>query len=87
MILDSSAGPLVMSCLRVWDESDQPVGDIIWLNPDTMMASAKVDETPTRVRVGRFLFRVFTAETADQLRWLIPPKLHHLIEVMDGNTK
>ena len=82
MILDSSAGPLVMSCLRCWNDLDEPVKDIVWLNPDTMMASAKLGSIPERVKVSRFCFRVFSDETADQLRWLLPPRLYDKIETV-----
>lgn len=84
MILDSSSGPIVMSTLRCWDDKDKPIGDIIWFNPDTLMASAKRSgHTAQRTRVGRFCFRVFSRETAAQLRGLLPRRLYGKIEVLD----
>jgi len=80
MIFDSSTVLFVLSCLRCWDESDEPI-DVIWFNSDTMVASAIRDGYPQRTRVGRFCFCVLSQSAADQLQWVLPQSLHNKIEI------
>ena len=82
-MLDADAGPLVMSCLRCWDEQDELIEDVVWFNPSTMMAAAGPRGT-RRVHVGRYCFRCFADETADQLREALPLHLHCWIEQIES---
>jgi hypothetical protein len=80
IISPDDSGLLAYHCLRCWDTHDVPVKDIVWFNPDSMIASARVSGLVQRVEIGRFIFLAVLKTTAERLRRLLPEHLHAKID-------
>jgi hypothetical protein len=83
MIVSAKQNLLVYGCLRCWDQHDEIIRGIVWLNTDTMMASVRRGPDELPIQVKRFCFLSNFPTTAHRLKLHLPEELHELIESVD----